>query len=569
MARGCYRSIETFMSHRTFGPGQPLRWLCITVLIAVTACASSAFAAPADWNYRVRPGDNLWDLAARYLKPDVPWQKLQEHNQVADPMHLPPGSTMHFPVDWLRQGPAPATVVAVLGHATAKPTGNAPALPVTTGMAVSYGTELDTEADTSLTLQLADGSRVLLQANSALVLDRLSAYGRTGMVDTRMRLKRGRVNSDVTPLNGSAARFTVSTPNTISSVRGTHFRVVADDSDGSARTEVVGGHVDVGNDSRHVMVNGGRGVATAAAGKPGQPQELLPAPSVDCPTQPVAQSPAPIQWKPLDRAAHYRVQVAPSDRFEALVLDTVVDGTQATLPALPDGAHAFRVRGIDADRMEGLDTTCTFIIAAHPQPPLIIEPQPNTKVRATRPEFRWTESVEAESYAWQLASDADFSQLLASNDKVSGGDVRAPHALPYGHYVWRIASRDKDGKLGPYTAAMPFDLVPEPPAPEPGAPKHQHGDFVLSWPEGTPGQRYHVQLARKADFSDMAVDETVDKPEISLRKLSHGKWYARVQTIEPDGYAGSWGAVQRTRVPCAACRWVAAGGGVVLLYLIL
>jgi hypothetical protein len=147
--------------------------------------------------------------------------------------------------------------------------------------------------------------------------------------------------------------------------------------------------------------------------------------------------------------------------------------------------------------------------------------------------------------------------------------VRAPQALPYGHYVWRIASRDKDGKLGPYTAAMPFDLVPEPPAPEPGAPKHQRGDFVLSWPEGTPGQRYHVQLARKADFSNVTLDETVDTPEISLRKLAHGKWYARVQTIEPDGYAGPWGAVQRTRVPCAACRWVAAGGGVVLLYLIL
>ncbi|WP_239951927.1 LysM peptidoglycan-binding domain-containing protein [Dyella terrae] len=95
----------------------------MTVLFAVTAYVPHALAAPApaDWNYRVRPGDNLWDLAARYLKPDVPWQKLQDYNQVGDPLHLPPGSTMHFPVGWLRQGPAPATVVAVLGSATAKP----------------------------------------------------------------------------------------------------------------------------------------------------------------------------------------------------------------------------------------------------------------------------------------------------------------------------------------------------------------------------------------------------------------------------------------------------------------
>jgi len=545
--------------------------LLAPLLLASLACvaAPNASTAPADWNYRVRPGDNLWDLATRYLKPDVAWQKLQDYNHVPDPMHLPPGSTMHFPVGWLRQGPASAKVVAVIGNATAKGQGNASAVPVTQGMSVGYGAELATEKDASLTLELADGSRVLLQGDSELVLDRLSEYGRTGMVDTRVRLKRGRASSDVVPLTGSAARFTVSTPNTISSVRGTHFRVAADGSEGAARTEVVSGHVDVGNEARHVMVNTGRGVATAAGGKPGQPQELLHAPPLDCPRQPLGQLPAEIHWKPLDGAAHYRIQVAPTDRFEVLVMDQVVDGPQASLPSLPDGTHAFRVRGISANQLEGLDATCPFTVAAHPQPPLIIEPQPGSKAHATRPEFRWTENEEAASYAWQLSSSEDFTQPLASDMTVNGNHVRAPQTIPYAHYFWRVASRDKAGKLGPYTAAMPFDLVPEPPAPEPGAPKHEHGDFVLSWPAGTPGQRYRIQMARKADFSNATVDETLDKPELSLHKLSSGRWYARVQTIDTDGYVGPWGPVQRTSVPCAACRWVAAGGGVVLLWVVL
>lgn len=558
------------MSHRTFGPGQPWRWLCLAVLLVFTTSQALIAATPADWHYRVRPGDNLWVLAARYLKTDVPWQKLQDYNQVADPLHLTPGSTMNFPVGWLRQGPAPATVVAVIGQATAKLPGNAPAIPVAAGLSVGYGTELDTAADTSLTLELADKSRVLLQADSTLVLDRLSAYGHTGMVDTRLRLKRGRLNSDVTPLSGSAARFSVATPNTISSVRGTHFRVAVDDGSGDARTEVVSGHVDVGNEARHVIVDGDRGVATANGSKPGSPRELLPAPEANCPQQPISQSPAQAQWKPLNGAAHYRVQVAPNDRFEALVLDVVVDGVQAILPSLPDGAHAFRVRGIDDQRMEGLDTSCTFIVAAHPQPPLIIDPQPGAKVRATRPDFRWTESAEAASYAWQLAADEDFNQLLASNDNVRDSHVRAPQALAYGHYAWRIASRDQDGKLGPYSKPMPFELVPEPPAPAPGEPQRAHGDFVLSWPGGLPGQRYHIQLARQPDFAQVQVDQTLDVPELSLRKLPHGRWYARVQTIDTDGYAGPWGAVQRTRVPCTACRWAAAaGGGAALLWLVL
>jgi hypothetical protein len=558
------------MSYRTFGSGTS-RHLALAALLFATltaAFAPSAPAAPADWNYRVRPGDNLWDLAGRYLKPDVPWQKLQDYNQVGDPLHLPPGSIMRFPVGWLRQAPAPARVIAVIGHAQAQDAAGT-TVPVTTGMSVGYGSTLITQADTSLSLELADGSRVLMQSDSELVLDRLSAYGRTGMVDTRMRLKRGRVSSDVVPLNGSAARFTVSTPNTISSVRGTHFRVVADENDGTARTEVVGGHVDVGNAKRHVMVDGGKGVATAANATPGQPASLLPAPVLDCPRQPLGQLPASIQWKPLEQAAHYRIQVAPSERFEALVLDQVVDAPQANLPAMPDGPHAFRVRGIDGDRLEGLDATCVFTVAAHPQPPLILEPQPGAKARDTRPSFRWTESEEAVSYAWELAGDEGFSHPLASQPQLTGNKTRAPETLPYGHYFWRIASRDKDGKLGPYTSALPFDLVPEPPAPAPGEPQHQHGDFVLSWPAGAPGQRYHIQLARKPDFSEVGVDETLDKPELSLRKLASGRWYARVQTIETDGYAGPWSAVQRTRVPCTACRWAAAGGGVVLLWLVL
>ena len=559
------------MSHRTGAWRRPQRWLFTTLLITAFAStfAPTLRATPADWSYRVRPGDNLWDLAARYLKPAIPLQKLQDYNQVGDPLHLPPGTTVRVPVAWLRLSPAPAKVLAVIGDAQAKVGDVAPAVPVTQGMSVGYGTALVTQQDASLTLQLADGSRVLLQGDSELVLDRLSEYGRTGMVDTHLRLKRGRVSTDVTPLTGSAARFSISTPNTISSVRGTHFRVVADADQNTARTEVVSGHVDVGNDRRHVLVSTGTGVATASGASPGKPEALLLAPELDCPRQPIGQLSAQIHWQRLEGAARYRIQVAPTDKFEALLMDQLVDGPEASLPSLPDGPHALRVRGISSSRLEGLDATCNFVVAAHPQPPLIIEPQPGSKARGTRPSFRWTDDEEAASYAWQLSSDASFEQLLSSSPTITSGQARTHASLPYGHYYWRVASRDKDGKLGPYTAPMAFELVAEPPAPAPGAAKHQHGDLVLSWPGGTAEQRYRIQLARTPDFADPAVDQTLDKPELSLKKLSSGKWYVRVQTIDTDGYASPWGAVQRTRVPCAACRWVTAGGGVVLLWLVL
>ncbi|PZQ20029.1 MAG: hypothetical protein DI562_22475, partial [Stenotrophomonas acidaminiphila] len=47
-----------------------------------------------EWVYRVRPGDTLWDVTGTYLKPSIPWQRLQEHNGIANPYQLPPGSSL-------------------------------------------------------------------------------------------------------------------------------------------------------------------------------------------------------------------------------------------------------------------------------------------------------------------------------------------------------------------------------------------------------------------------------------------------------------------------------------------
>jgi hypothetical protein len=522
----------------------------------------------ADWTYRVRPQDNIWDLTSRYLKPDVPWQKLQAYNKVADPYHLPPGMTMRIPIAWLRLEPANATVVAVMGGAHVQRSGGVPPENVTPGMTLGIGARLITDHDASLTLQFADGSRLLMEPDSTLDLDQMSAYGRTGMVDTRLRLQHGRVTTDVTPMTGVGAHFSVETPGTISSVRGTHFRVAADD--GQSRTEVLTGRVDVAGDRAHVLVPKEHGVAVADGSKPAHVQALLSAPALHCPTQPVTKLPYSFAWTPLDGATSYRVQMAPNERFEALLLDHVTSSAQLALPDVPDGDYAVRVHGIDVQKLEGDDGVCTLHINGHPQPPLVMAPLPGKKVRDTRPRFQWTESLEAGSYVWQLAADEHFAQPLASEARLSGDNVRAPNALPYGRYYWRIASRDKQGKVGPFTDPLPFDLVPQPPAPEVGKPTSSKNNVSFGWPAGTPGQRYHIQMDRHADFAHPPIDQTLDQPMLEIKKPGSGTWYVRVQTIDTDGYAGPWGAVQKIRLGCLACRIGAiAGGGGLVLWLLL
>lgn len=545
--------------HRLF-----LRGLAVASLALLIVPGAHA----GDWFYHVRPQDNIWTLSGRYLKPGISWQKLQAYNKIADPQHLPPGSRLRIPVAWLRVQPAKATVAAVNGNATVWLPGQTAAVAVAQGMQLGYGARIDTGAHASLTLQFADGSRVLMQGNSELQLDRMSAYGNTGMADTHLRLQRGRIFNTVTPMPGNNAHFTVQTPSAISSVRGTHFRVAAGNS--HSQTEVLKGGVDVGGDHSHVQVNHGSGVTVADGKRPGHVRRLLPAPALDCPAQAITRIGYSLGWTALSGAMHYRLQIAPDTRFETLLLNRITSALpHASLPDLPNGDYALRIRGIDAEGLEGLDATCTLHTLMHPQPPLVQAPQANGKARHQRPTFRWSESSEAASYTWQLASDAQFTHLLAERLHLTGDHVRAPKALALGRYYWRIASRDSHGQLGPYTDALPFDRVAPPPAPTVGAPERSGHELTLGWPAGSPGQRYHVQMARSSTFAKPKIDQTLDQPRLHIHKPASGTWYVRVQTIDTDGYVGDWGPAQKIQLPCIPCRIAAGIGGGALLWLLL
>ena len=537
------------------------RFCSIGLLLLLGFLASlAAGVAAADWTYRVRPGDTVWDLAGKYVRNDVPWQRLQSYNRIADPYHLPPGSLMRFPVAWLKQQPAKARVIGVHGGATVVDASGRRSN-VTEGMRLGIGATLHTSADASLTLQFADGSRLLLEANSELKLDKLSAYGATGMADTRLRLPKGRASNEVQPLHGPDSHYIIQTPDIMSSVRGTRFRVSSDS--GKSQVEVTEGHVKVAGAGNQVMLNPDQGTISGPSGAPGAPLVLLPQPSpvvLDA-----AKRPMLLRWPAVPGAQRYRVQVGATRAFLYLLHDRVVADTQDALGDLPDGDYGIRVRAIDAQGIEGRDATIEAQIALIP--PFTIEPVAGAQVDVDRPRFRWTSMGSGMRYRFQLAGTSGFAHPIVDIPELADTELRSPQALPPGDYAWRIASVDSEGRNSPYTDETRFTVLP--PAAGPSLTRDAEAtrgkELQVGWPAGTRGQQYRFQLSRDADFSRLEVDRETDQNRIALPGLGAGTWHARVQLIDSDGYAHPFGPGQSFKVGCLPCRWAAGGGALLLL----
>ncbi len=526
-----------------------------------------AIAAAQDWNYRVRPGDTLWDLGGVYLKPSVRWQQVQQHNRIDNPYRLPPGQLLRFPISWLRIEPAPARVLSVRGKVELSSGDGSASRAIQAGEQLHIGDTVQTEGESSVTLEFADASRLQLREYSRLRLDQLSRYGHTGMVDTRLRLQQGRASNRVTPARGPASRYIIDAPTATSSVRGTVFRVSAGDGRDVAATEVLQGKVQVGNAHGQRMVQPGQATRSASAdAAPGAVFVLLPAPQLRNDELRLAPLPTLLAWTPVAGAAHYRVEVVEAATPEILLFAATTPDTRLAIGDLPPGQLRILLRAVDAQGVEGIDASADFELSDQPPPPLTLAPLHGQTINSDRPRFRWSQAPGARSSVLQIAADSSFVQPLQEQTS-TGTDLRLAQPLPPGHYFWRIASRSADGHQGRYGQALPLQLSNEPVDPALQPPEAAHGELTLRWQAGSEGQRYRVQVDRRGDFKAPLVDETVAEPQVSFKRPWRGTLHVRVQYIDDDGHAGEFSPAQQIALPCRLC--YGTGGGALLLWLLL
>jgi hypothetical protein len=508
--------------------------------------AGSSVAQAADFLYTVQIGDHPWNLAERYLKSPSLAQPLRQRNHIGDDRRIPPGTQLRIPLEWLKLESTQVMLLAVVGDTTLSQ-GGTPARAAVAGELLQAPSSLRTGPDGSATLQFADGSRVLVRRDSQLQLQtsQKSLLGQASIV--ALSLLQGSVENQVTPVGSSGGRFEIRTPAAIAAVRGTQYRVVTNGQ--TMRTEVVTGAVQVANATGQVTAQAAQGTLAQSGTKPAVPIPLLPPPSLDGLPDTIER--LPIAWPvaALAGASRYRTQLAATPAFNAMLSDEVTDTARIRVRDIEDGSYVLRVRGIDAQGLEGLSAERQLVIHTQPEPPLLIDPAPDAATTAPRPALRWTQSDAKLQYRVQLRNGS----TAVDEQVTSTASAQPPQDLPPGIYQWRVAAIHPAKGQGPWGDAQAFRRV----LPGPGVdiPQPQDGNLTLRWTAQPQTARYHLQVARDASFANPLADTDTDAAQFSLQDLQPGPHHVRVKATGTDGYTGPWGSTQTFVVPEKPNHW--------------
>ncbi len=519
----------------------PVTALIVFFLLSALFIFQPPLVLSQDWVYTIQEGDNLWKIGKKNLKSMRYWRELVDLNRIDDPAHLQPGSTLRIPLDWLKKGASVARLIAASGEVVVFRNNSDAPIKAAVGMFLWSNDRIQTATESNVTLKFADGSEVLVQAESEMVIGKLMSYGTTGMTETNLLLKSGRTHNKVIPSSGSGSRFEIKTPSAVAAVRGTEYRISADP-DGSSRTEVLAGTVWLDSSGETDKLKRGYGSIAFPDKEPLPPMKLLPPPDLSTLPEKFSQIPFPIKMEPIPGAEYYRMQIAADNNFSSLLFDQRFSGINLWGPNLPNGVYFLRINGIDKNGMEGFYGTCRFNMAAHPVPPVPLSPAIDEVVESCRPIFRWSQRKGIEHYHFQLADNDLFTTLLTNETNLDSPKYRLQDKLSPGVYYWRLSGITPSGYEGLYNEPQQFRCPP--PRPDMSKASLDKQKMVYRWPYSKTGARYRIQISQDETFTTLLIDQELVEPKFDLHVLNPGTYYIRVATITSDGFTGPYSLSQ-------------------------
>ena len=477
------------------------RQLVFATLLALLVPAGWA----QDWTYTIRPGDELWNIAAKYCGSAKFAARLAAHNKLDDPKQVRAGTRINIPIDWLVRQPAQARVVSAYGTAHLYAPEQRPA---EVGQQVGMGHSIET-AEGSVAVQFADDSLLMIAPESRVLFNVLTAFGDTGMVDTNLRFYRGRGTSKIIRRHG-ASSFRISTPSGTAAVRGTEFRVGVEPE--VSYTETLSGEVGYITSSE-TSVPAGFGIAASSQGV--AKEALLPAPGWI--SQPGAiglgQS---VRWQPLANAEGYRASVYRAQDTRTAVAEVVTPDSEYVVQALTPGDYLISVRGISARGIEGFEEPLALTVRG--APPLT---RSTPRAEAGNVQLEWRPTSVGAPYVVQVAASDAFAGAAEYSSRAA--QLTLPDLTP-GTYRWRVRDQQSVFSEPPGLSVRPravADLEVE----------SALLQLTVRWEPVAGADAYRVEISREPDFARIVYNKDGHETGRELALQEYGVHYVRVTAL--------------------------------------
>lgn len=511
--------------------------LSITHGSATTVASSTGNAVP-EWIYTLKPGESFAEVANDLLVKSHSAGRLLQHNSIENSAMLGVGDRIRIPLSWLKRQPNPARVTSVSGRVQLISGIDGRKKPLTEDALIRVGDEVLSSAGAA-TITLADGSEVRLSPDSRLIFNRLTQYGKTGMVDTRLRLNRGEVHTRVKPVIEGGARFEIETPSAVAAVRGTAFSLKTGPQ--GTHLQVTEGVVDFGPPNQTYRVPAGYS-ATVASNNGSRNKlnirKMPPAPVINPLASVLTQLPAEMTWKQIP-ATNYRLDVFETESGR-WVESREISGNRFDISRLDNGQYEIHLAVLGQHGMAGMPGILPIQVDLQARTANLLAPENGGSVNDDMPEFRWALNGKNEVARVEIAEDEAFRNLVATSEWAPGTTALPSRPLNPGQYYWRVVTEAGGNSVA---TTQPRKLVVNGTLPPVRIISINYIDSQVRvfWEKVDTAANYRMQLAEEPTFNNIIKEATLPETTAALRLIPGRRYFVRLKALSGGPLQSRWG----------------------------
>ena len=496
-----------------------------------------AAASPVpEWIYTLHPGESFAEVANDLLASGYSPSRLLQYNKFSNGAILAAGDSVRIPLSWLKRQPQPAKATTISGTVQLISANTGRKTPLTENTLIRVGDEILSSAGTA-TVQLADGSEVRVSPNSRLIFNRLTQYGKAGMVDTRLRLNHGEIHTRVKPVMEGGARFEIETPSAVAAVRGTAFALQT-----SARgtsLQVTEGEVDFGEPGKTRRIPAGFSASLSTNSNDGLSiRRLPPAPEINPLPPTLTQLPSTMTWQ-ASRAPMHRVDIFEADSGR-WVESRQITGNRFEIGRLDNGSYEIHLAAVDSRGTAGMPGVIPIDVELQARAASLVSPSDGNTVNDDMPEFRWQLNGDSEVARIEIAEDKDFRNLVATSEWAPETSALPSRPLGPGKYYWRVVTEAGGNSVA---TTEPRQLVVNGSLPPVRIISVNYIDSQVRvfWEKVATATDYRLQLSEEPGFNNIIKEATLSDTTAALRLIPGRRYFVRLKALSDGPLQSRWG----------------------------